>query len=112
MKFWREKFKGETSAEKYGWTFVFDKLVPKEINEQIDQAVAGHPWWLPVEKAFFLQPEGPGTTIDERLDHPVKTKSFFLSTFFLSLKNSTSSQNIRGIPSNSPPFFSAKRKKF
>ena len=29
------------------------------------------PWWLPVEGACWQRPEGPGSHIDERLDHPV-----------------------------------------
>ncbi|XP_055650937.1 inactive C-alpha-formylglycine-generating enzyme 2 isoform X2 [Falco peregrinus] len=29
------------------------------------------PWWLPIEKAFWRQPAGPGSTIKDRLDYPV-----------------------------------------
>ncbi|KAM9218256.1 inactive C-alpha-formylglycine-generating enzyme 2 isoform 2-T2 [Leptosomus discolor] len=29
------------------------------------------PWWLPIEKAFWRQPSGPGSSIKDRLDHPV-----------------------------------------
>ncbi|XP_068271468.1 inactive C-alpha-formylglycine-generating enzyme 2 isoform X4 [Nyctibius grandis] len=29
------------------------------------------PWWLPIEKAFWRQPSGPGSSIKDRLDYPV-----------------------------------------
>ena len=31
----------------------------------------GLPWWLPVADASWQRPEGPGSHIHERLDHPV-----------------------------------------
>nr|XP_013811261.1 PREDICTED: sulfatase-modifying factor 2-like [Apteryx mantelli mantelli] len=29
------------------------------------------PWWLPIDKAFWRQPSGPGSSIKDRLDYPV-----------------------------------------
>lgn len=61
----------ETEAEKFGNSFVLDSLIPKEISANITQAVAAAPWWLPVDGADWRHPFGPGTTIDDRMDHPV-----------------------------------------
>ncbi|WP_449355759.1 formylglycine-generating enzyme family protein [Virgibacillus natechei] len=60
----------QTEAEKFGWSFVFYKfLSPEQLkNEQQLHAV---PWWFAVKDAFWYQPEGKGTTIEQRLDHPV-----------------------------------------
>ncbi|KAM6315522.1 inactive C-alpha-formylglycine-generating enzyme 2 isoform 2-T2 [Podargus strigoides] len=35
------------------------------------QGVQSAPWWLPIEKAFWRQPAGPGSSIKDRLDYPV-----------------------------------------
>jgi len=34
-------------------------------------SVGGAPWWLAVSGAQWRQPEGPGSTIDTRAEHPV-----------------------------------------
>uniref|UniRef100_A0A669PHU6 Sulfatase modifying factor 1 n=1 Tax=Phasianus colchicus TaxID=9054 RepID=A0A669PHU6_PHACC len=36
-----------------------------------DVQVAAAPWWLPVKGANWRQPEGPGSSILSRMDHPV-----------------------------------------
>src|SRR5438477_71900 len=33
--------------------------------------VSGLPWWLPVEHASWQRPEGPGSHVRHRPDHPV-----------------------------------------
>ncbi|XP_048180157.1 inactive C-alpha-formylglycine-generating enzyme 2 isoform X2 [Corvus hawaiiensis] len=35
------------------------------------QGFQSAPWWLPIEKAFWRQPSGPGSSIKDRLDYPV-----------------------------------------
>ncbi|MFC5589354.1 formylglycine-generating enzyme family protein [Sporosarcina soli] len=60
-----------TDAEKYGWSFVFHLLVSEQIKLQNQQVVQQTPWWLQVHGASWKHPEGPGSSIDERLDHPV-----------------------------------------
>lgn len=50
-----------TEAEKFGWSFVFEMFVAKEVAEKITQSVKGAEWWLPVEKAYWRHPSGPGT---------------------------------------------------
>ncbi|XP_075024934.1 inactive C-alpha-formylglycine-generating enzyme 2 isoform X3 [Calonectris borealis] len=36
-----------------------------------EQGFQSAPWWLPIEKAFWRQPSGPGSSIKDRLDYPV-----------------------------------------
>ncbi|XP_062504156.1 formylglycine-generating enzyme-like [Corticium candelabrum] len=61
----------KTEAERFGNSFVLDYLIPNKIQEKITQAVASAPWWLPVDGADWRHPFGPGTTIVDRMDHPV-----------------------------------------
>ncbi|MFD1030098.1 formylglycine-generating enzyme family protein [Metaplanococcus flavidus] len=59
-----------TEAEMFGWSFVFYQFISRAINTEIQQ-VAATPWWFAVERAYWFQPEGPGSSIKGRLDHPV-----------------------------------------
>jgi formylglycine-generating enzyme required for sulfatase activity len=60
-----------TEAERLGSSFVFYLQVPEERRRQARQVAAGLPWWLPVEHASWQRPEGPGSHIHARPDHPV-----------------------------------------
>ena len=60
-----------TEAERYGWSFVFEALLPMATRRTIGSRVADAPWWVPVPHAYWAQPEGPPSTILDRLDHPV-----------------------------------------
>ena len=60
-----------TDAERYGWSFVFDALLPDETRQAIGNRIADTPWWVPVPHAYWAQPEGPPSTILDQLDHPV-----------------------------------------
>lgn len=60
-----------TEAERCGESFVFYLQVPPARRQQARQVAAGLPWWLPVADASWQRPEGPGSHIYERLDHPV-----------------------------------------
>lgn len=57
-----------TEAEAYGWSFVFEGFLaaPKAYR-----AVPAARWWRQVFGANWRQPEGPGSAVDARLDHPV-----------------------------------------
>jgi formylglycine-generating enzyme required for sulfatase activity len=57
-----------TDAERFGWSFVFKGFVAE--GTQVAAAVAA-PWWLAVQGATWNAPEGPGTTVAGREDHPV-----------------------------------------
>lgn len=60
----------QTDAEKFGWSFVFYMFVTETCRERAQQ-VQGAPWWLAIPQANWKQPEGEGSSIDHRLDHPV-----------------------------------------
>ena len=60
-----------TDAERYGWSFVFAGSLPDDFKREIGSRVAETPWWVPVPHAYWAQPEGPQSTILDRLDHPV-----------------------------------------
>lgn len=60
-----------TEAEHFGWSYVFHLFVPPEVAAKVTQVVKGTPWWWNVEGACWKHPEGPGTSIEERMDHPV-----------------------------------------
>jgi sulfatase modifying factor 1 len=58
-----------TGAERLGNSFVFAGLLPEDFPET--RAVARAQWWRQVEGADWRRPEGPGSPIHERMDHPV-----------------------------------------
>lgn len=59
-----------TDAEKYGWSFVFYQFLSEQQLKNSPQP-HGIPWWFAVEKSYWHQPEGEGSSIADRLDHPV-----------------------------------------
>lgn len=73
-----------TDAERFGWSFVFYALVhPKAIQSvQHQSAVALAPWWIPVKGACWHSPDGPGSLLVERFDHPVVHVSWNDATAF------------------------------
>jgi sulfatase modifying factor 1 len=68
-----------TDAERIGWSFVFYALVhPKAVQSvRKDTGVALSPWWLAVSGACWHAPEGPGSCVGDRPDHPVVQVSWF-----------------------------------
>ncbi len=60
-----------TDAERCGWSFVFEGLLPDAAKRASANRAAETPWWMAVPHAYWAQPEGPYSTILERLDHPV-----------------------------------------
>jgi formylglycine-generating enzyme len=60
-----------TDAERLGSSFVFYLQVPPERRGNIRRVARDLPWWLPIADASWQRPEGPGSHIYERLDHPV-----------------------------------------
>ncbi|HEX7064129.1 MAG TPA: formylglycine-generating enzyme family protein, partial [Bacillales bacterium] len=57
-----------TEAEAFGWSFVFRNFLS---GKKTGRVVQGTPWWAAVDGAYWYQPEGPGSAIDDRMDHPV-----------------------------------------
>jgi formylglycine-generating enzyme required for sulfatase activity len=64
----------QTDAERFGWSFVFAGLLAEDFRDT--RAVAGATWWRQVEGADWAHPEGPGSSIEDRPDHPVVHVSF------------------------------------
>ncbi|KAK5872299.1 hypothetical protein PBY51_013014 [Eleginops maclovinus] len=60
-----------TEAENFGDSFVFEGILSESVKNQITQAVAAAPWWLPVKGANWKHPNGPDSNITDRQDHPV-----------------------------------------
>ncbi len=58
-----------TDAERFGWSFVFAGLLPDDFPPT--EGVVNAPWWRKVEGAAWRHPEGPQSSIADRLDHPV-----------------------------------------
>ena len=61
----------ETEAERFGWSYVFaGHLAPKALRKARGRA-ASAPWWFAVDGAFWRRPEGRGSHVGNRQDHPV-----------------------------------------
>lgn len=60
-----------TDAERSGSSFVFASFVHPDARGSVRGRVVGTPWWVEVTGASWRAPEGPGSSIDDRLDHPV-----------------------------------------
>ena len=61
-----------TEAERIGWPFVFWMHIPrKRFAELVEDRVAAAPWWGKVGGAKWDAPEGPGSNLLHREEHPV-----------------------------------------
>ncbi len=62
-----------TDSERFGWSYVFFGQLKKGKRQPGSgrQAVEGLQWWIGVEQASWRKPEGPGSNIKSRMDHPV-----------------------------------------
>jgi formylglycine-generating enzyme len=58
-----------TDAERYGWSFVFEGLLPDDFEDT--PAVIATPWWRQVDGADWRHPEGPQSGVVGRERHPV-----------------------------------------
>lgn len=56
-------------AEEYGWSYVFAGLLPQSVR-RASRKPLGTPWWRAVEGAHWARPEGPGSDLEGREDHP------------------------------------------
>lgn len=59
----------QTEAEGFGWSYVFYQFLAQ--NHPPTQGVASAPWWRQVFGAYWRAPEGSGSEIAQRMDHPV-----------------------------------------
>lgn len=62
-----------TEAERFGWSYVFLVLLPRSKQRKLRESstVQGLQWWYAVEGAYWRKPEGPGSHLKKRMDHPV-----------------------------------------
>ncbi|MEU6644676.1 formylglycine-generating enzyme family protein [Saccharomonospora sp. NPDC046836] len=58
-----------TDAERFGWSYVFAKFLPGALRKSSPRPEQT-PWWCGVSGAFWRRPEGPGSDLDGRWDHP------------------------------------------
>jgi sulfatase modifying factor 1 len=58
-----------TESERFGMSAVFSPLLMDQA--MVTGGVANTPWWTRIDGATWKEPEGPGSSIDGRLDHPV-----------------------------------------
>ncbi|MGW2826558.1 formylglycine-generating enzyme family protein [Streptomyces sp. NPDC001443] len=59
-----------TEAERFGWSYVFAGFLPAQLRRGAVRPPQS-PWWCGVEGAHWRAPEGPGSDVDDRADHPV-----------------------------------------
>lgn len=58
-----------SEAERIGWSVVFSGLLPPAERRRF--AAPAVPWWLRVDGANWRTPEGAGSSLEGRQDHPV-----------------------------------------
>ncbi|WP_039939627.1 formylglycine-generating enzyme family protein [Streptomyces himastatinicus] len=59
-----------TEAERFGWSYVFATFASGELR-RISARPKSTPWWCGVQGAYWAAPEGPGSDLSGRSDHPV-----------------------------------------
>jgi len=67
-----------TESEKFGWAYVFLGQLSKSKQRKLrdTQTVRGLQWWYAIDGAHWRKPEGPGSNIKKRMDHPVVSISW------------------------------------
>lgn len=60
-----------TDAERYGWSFVFRDFLSSSAENHVVDNVSAAPWWVAVRGANWFRPEGPESSVEDRLTHPV-----------------------------------------
>lgn len=61
----------ETEAEKFGWSFVLNSFLPNAEELESAEVDPGAEDWVAVDKAYWRNPEGSGTSYKYRENHPV-----------------------------------------
>ena len=69
-----------TTSQRFGWSHVFAGLLTAAPSETAGDT--GLPWWKAIDGACWYQPEGPGSSIEMRWDHPVVHVSWFDAAAF------------------------------
>jgi sulfatase modifying factor 1 len=73
-----------TESERIGWSFVFHLQIPPAKLRKLrkNRSVQGLEWWVAVPEASWKKPEGPGSHIRSRMDHPVVHVSWHDATAY------------------------------
>lgn len=80
--------KYSTEAENFGDSFVFKAFLSEETqNEYEDFRVMAAPWWYKIKDACWKTPEGLGSDVSQRLDHPVVHVSWNDANAYCKWKN-------------------------
>jgi formylglycine-generating enzyme required for sulfatase activity len=62
-----------TDAEAFNWSYVFHLFLSDEMKRELyckGRCLPGLEWWFAVEGADWAHPEGPGSSVKGRMDHP------------------------------------------
>ena len=75
-----------TESETFGWAHVFIGQLSNSKQRKLRESntVRGLQWWYAIEGAYWRKPEGPGSTIKKRMDHPVVSVSWNDATAYAS----------------------------
>ena len=75
-----------TESETFGWAHVFIGQLSNSKQRKLRETntVRGLQWWYAIEGAYWRKPEGPGSTIKKRMDHPVVSVSWNDATAYAS----------------------------
>ena len=66
-----------TDAERFGWSFVFNMFISQKTKKNVTEIVQQTPWWWKVKGATWKNPEGPDSSINNRMEHPVIHVSWY-----------------------------------
>ncbi len=66
-----------TDAERYGWSHVFAAFVTAAGQSAVEGIQPQAPWWVGVRGATWRSPEGPGSDVSQRANHPVVHVSWY-----------------------------------
>lgn len=77
-----------TDAEKFDDSFVFEGSLSESLRSKFhSDRVFNAPWWYKINNTFWREPEGKGSSIENKMDHPVVHVSWFDATEFCKWKN-------------------------
>ncbi|WP_269523366.1 formylglycine-generating enzyme family protein [Coraliomargarita parva] len=67
-----------SESERFGWAFVFIGQLSgsKQRKLRESKTVQGLQWWYAIDGASWRKPEGPGSNVKKRMDHPVVSVSW------------------------------------
>lgn len=66
----------KTDTEYFGWSFVFETMLDREVARESEYIVKGNPWWHQIVGSYWRLPYGPKSKVPYHLDHPVVHVSY------------------------------------